>query len=158
MPRWPDKKGTDAVELTGDTETSLVLPGQGDGEIKRTDLSPIEAENAGPDKDRLDSLQMAEEMIDVMVHESTDPNADNPVMVYCNGVSQFFIRGQTQKVRRKYVEVLARAKQEAVRTTERREQGDTVITKTRSLRYPFSVQYDPNPKGQQWLRNILAQP
>ena len=156
MPRWPDKR-TDAVELTGDTETSLVLPGQGDGEIKRTDLSPIEAENAGPDKDRLDSLQMAEEMIDVMVHESTDPNADNPVMVYCNGVSQFFIRGQTQTVRRKYVGVLA-AKQSALRTTERREQGDTVITKIKSLRYPFSVIRDPNPNGAQWLRDIMAQP
>lgn len=105
-------------------------------------------------------LAFMEEPVEVMVHESTDPNAENPIHVGCNGVNQFFFRGQQQTVKRKFVEILARAKPVSYMTHEVvNGQGDrtTRITKASALRYPFSVVYDPNPRGATWLRSILNQ-
>ena len=64
-----------------------------DGPIQRTDqiIEPVD----GPvSKSQLGEMSFSEEPIDIVVHESTDPNAENPVMVYCNGVPQFFLRGR----------------------------------------------------------------
>ena len=105
-------------------------------------------------------LAFMEEPVEIMVHESTDPNAENPIQVGCNGVNQFFFRGQQQTVKRKFVEILARAKPVSYMTHEVADmQGDrtTRITKASALRYPFSVVYDPNPRGATWLRAILNQ-
>lgn len=104
-------------------------------------------------------LAFNEEMIDVVVHESTDKNAELIVDLYCNGVPQRFIRGQTQKVRRKYVEILANARQTSIatRTSAQGADGEVVnrISKHTAVRYPFSVVYDPNPKGAAWLKKLL---
>lgn len=102
-----------------------------------------------------------EEFIEVMLHESTDENAENPVFTSCNGVPQYFFRGVPQKVRRKYVAILASCKEHAVSTPEytagdgSRAMG---IRRTSSLKYPFSVISDPNPRGAAWLKALLQAP
>lgn len=105
-------------------------------------------------------LAFNEEPVDVVVHESTDKNEQMLVDVYCNGVPQRFIRGETQKVKRKFVEILARARQTSISTTTaaQGQDGEVVnrINKHTAVRYPFSVVYDPNPKGRDWLKRVLA--
>jgi len=155
MGRYPTK-GIDAAAQDINQPEDVILPGMDDGPIRRTDqiIEPVD----GPvSNSMLGEMAFSEEMIDVVVHESTDPNAENPVMVYCNGVPQFFLRGQTQTVKRKFVEVLARAKQTAIQTIERPMMGDTVVRKSRSLRYPFSIVQDRNPNGTVWIRKVLAE-
>jgi hypothetical protein len=103
-------------------------------------------------------LAFNEEMVEVMVHESTDPNAENPVFTACNGVTQYFFRGQVQTVRRKFLAILAIAKEHAIRTPEYTladGSRGTKITRTSSLKYPFSVISDPNPRGAAWLKALL---
>ena len=102
-------------------------------------------------------LAFFEELVEVEVHESTDPNAEAVVDLYCNGVSQRFIRGVPLVVKRKYVQILATAKPQTI-STRATVSGDEVInriTKHTALRYPFRVIRDDNPKGADWLRETL---
>ena len=105
-------------------------------------------------------LAFNEEPVDVVVHESTDKNEQMLVDVYCNGVPQRFIRGQQQTVKRKFVEILARARQTSISTTTaaQGQDGEVVnrVNKYTAVRYPFSVVYDPSPKGRDWLKKVLA--
>ena len=98
MPRWPEKT-VDAAETTP-KEESLILPAT--GPIIRDDKTIVEAD--GGSMDRAAELKFMEEAVEVMVHDSTDPNAENPVLVAVNGVNQYFIRNQPQVVKRKFVE------------------------------------------------------
>lgn len=141
-------------------DKSVVMPSNGSvKDMKRTDLE-IETVD-GPDiKERIKLEAFMNEIVEVTVAESNDANADNPVLVACNGVNQFFIRGRAQNVKRKFVEVLARAKQTSVKTVEFTDNsgGRAIrIDKQTALRYPFVVSNDPNPNGMAWLRKILSE-
>lgn len=156
MPRWPQKE-MNAAEQAIAQDPSLIIPATGD--IVREDVTLVVADGpmAGS---QLDDLAFMEEQVDVMVHESTDANADNPVWVACNGQNQFFVRGQAQTVKRKFVEILARAKQTAIATKEIHQfDGElgTQVTKSTALRYPFSIISDQNPKGGAWLKKVLSE-
>jgi hypothetical protein len=98
-----------------------------------------------------------EEIVEVMVHEAQGENPDRIVDIYCNGVPQRFIRGEPIKVKRKYVEILANARTQNMKTNVVRE-GDNVynrVDKHTSLRYPFQMT-DSNPSGNAWLRGLLG--
>lgn len=156
MPRWPDKT-VNAAEQTIAQDPSLIIPATGD--IVREDVTLVVADGPMAD-DQISELKFMEEPIEVMVHESTDANADNPVWVSCNGQNQFFVRGQAQTAKRKFVEILARAKQTAVATKEVRQfDGElaTQVTKSTALRYPFSIVSDQNPKGAAWIKKVLSE-
>lgn len=105
-----------------------------------------------------EELLFNEEQVEVMVHESTDDNSENPVFTSCNGVPQYFYRGIPQTVRRKYVSILASCKEHNVTTPEMTAADGsrtTSIRRTSSLKYPFSIISDPNPRGAAWLKALL---
>jgi hypothetical protein len=105
-----------------------------------------------------DSAFMEEQVL-VRIHESTDPNAEKIIPVYNDGIPQHFIRGQWTVCKRKFAEVLARAKPYSIATPEITDgNGDrtTAIRKTTALRYPFEMQ-DKNPRGQAWLHMIAQE-
>ena len=109
----------------------------------------------------IEELAFNEELIDVMLHESTDPVAENPVFTACNGVTQYFYRGQVQTVKRKFVAILAAAKEHAISTPEYTQQDGgraMSIRRTSSLKYPFSVISDPNRRGPAWLKGLIQAP
>ena len=156
MPRWPDKELNAAEQDLGKQKT-LVIPSA--GEIIRNDQE-LEVSDKPMSANEFDELSFMEEKVEVMVHESTDPNAENPVHLGCNGVNQYVLRGQPIVVRRKFVEILARAKQTAMKTAEvRGYDGElqTQVQKSSALRYPFSIIRDENPKGAAWLRGVLSE-
>ena len=106
-------------------------------------------------------LAFNEEMVEVMVHESTDDNAENPVFTSCNGVPQYFYRGVPQRVKRKYVGILASVKEHGITTPEYTAQDGSRavgIRRTSSLKYPFSIISDTNPRGPAWLKSLLQAP
>lgn len=111
-------------------------------------------------KEKLELLAFNEEVIKILVHDSTNPTDEQLVEVWNDGVPQRFQRGVEQDVKRKYVEVLARCK----RTTRANEKfkdgnGDDAYRYPghTALRYPFSVIHDPNPRGRDWLRVLLSE-
>lgn len=96
------------------------------------------------------------EILTVRVATSALDPAPVPTMV--NGINQYFLRGQKQKVKRKYVEALARARTYTYdqEQADPRDPSNIRMVERAVLSYPFEVLHDPNPKGQQWLERILA--
>lgn len=110
-------------------------------------------------KQKQEELAFLEEFIDVMIHEDSNKFAEPIVQVSVNGRNQFFERGKVQSVRRKFVECLARAKPVAhdnIEFTKQNGERDYMYPSRASLKYPFSVIHDPNPKGRDWLKGILS--
>jgi hypothetical protein len=82
------------------------------------------------------------------------------VVLGINGRQVPILRGQDTWVRRCYVELLLRAKPEAIKTRlTRNGEGDVKnhIDKTRSLKYPFQIVADKNPRGMAWARKIRSE-
>jgi len=100
------------------------------------------------------------EMVEVMVHSSTDENQAPHVILNCNGTNQPIQRGVPTRVRRKYVEILARMKEtkysQVTRNPAAPDQIDMIAR--HGLAYPFEMLSDENPRGRAWLQNVLAEP
>jgi hypothetical protein len=100
------------------------------------------------------------EMVEILVHTTTDENAPPMVLLNVNGTNQPIPRGVPVKVRRKYVEVLARCKETKYRQPDRDmmnpEQGNEMLGRTGQV-YPFQLVSDPNPKGPAWLAAVQAE-
>jgi len=97
------------------------------------------------------------EQVLVEVHKG-DKNSEQTFELRCGNVSQFIVRGRRQTIKRKFLELLARAKPDTISTPEYVDGAGnkgTRIVKTDSLRYPFSVVSDPNPRGYVWLEQVL---
>ena len=108
---------------------------------------------------KLDELEFMNELVDVRIIETGNPADEHVVELRNDGVPQFIIRGQWQRVKRKFVEVLARAKKDSIATPEFEDSTgarSTRILKTASLQYPFEMR-DQNPKGYPWLQGILSE-
>ena len=134
-------------------DTPLEISATGDASIEKPDIEIID----GPS---LDAAAFMEEPVKVMVHESTDPNEVPVPYVGVNGRNQFFIRGKEQTVKRKFVEVLARAKLTRYKTEIINDAQGNVrqrMIPATGLRYPFSVVEDKNPNGHAWLKKVLAE-
>lgn len=160
MPRWPDKE-QNAAEMDAGKDTSVTLPITGSIAKEVEELRTIEVVHTnGVDTGLADALAFAEEKVTVMIHDSSDPNDENPVQLACNGVNQFLFRGQAQDVKRKYVEILANARRTRISTpevTDATGARTNMVRKTSALRYPFSVIYDANPRGASWLKSLMSQ-
>lgn len=98
------------------------------------------------------------EPVMVTVLSSGKDNEMPYVQVAVNGVTQMFLRDQPIVVKRKYLERLARAKETGYDQTVDDRLGERMNTlhNRHSLRYPFQVNRDDNPRGAAWLRAILA--
>jgi hypothetical protein len=108
--------------------------------------------------DYVSTLAFMEEPIEILVHETSDENAENPVIVGNNGVFKAFFRGQPTIAKRKFVDSLI-VKTGRVTTPEYINNGGErarAIRQHSAHKYPFSVLKDSNPKGAEWLRQRMA--
>lgn len=149
-------------EQTAETpaiEMEMPLTGSLDN-MRRPDQYIEPVVDFGRFKDKAAELAFLEEMVMIRIHETGDPNAEPVVQLGVNGRQVFIKRGEDVIVRRKYVEQLLRAKPENIQTNIRRD-GDgnvrNMITKTRALKYPFSIVRDDNPMGRAWERKIRSE-
>lgn len=133
------------------------MPATGDAVLIKPEIKPVD----GPDwKEKAEMLAFMEEPVTVVVHTSTDKNSTPIVEVWNDGRVQRFLRGEEQVVKRKFVEVLARAKADTFRNVEYQDEAGNQAfryPKTTSLKYPFAVVKDDNPKGHAWLKKVLAE-
>lgn len=112
------------------------------------------------EKNYADQLAFLEEPVEIMVAEPQDEKESNLVQLFVQGRSQMIIPGQPIVIKRKYLEVLARAKQirykPVVKINDLTGAPVNMMIPRLVLRYNFSVIQDKNPKGAEWLRRILA--
>ena len=109
-------------------------------------------------KEKADMLAFMEQELEVMVHDSNNPQ-DVPIPMFQNdGRSQYFIRGKTQTVKRKFVEILARCKQTTFSNQLYQDAAGADAYRYPShtaLMFPFSIISDPHPRGRDWLKTVL---
>lgn len=112
--------------------------------------------------DALDEEAFMRDELDVMFSEPGGEHEPAFVEVNVNGDYRMAVRGDTVKLRRYHVAVIANAKQSRVRQRKIVNpdgsmgfQEENVL----SLTYPFQVVHDPNPRlGAPWLKKLLQQP
>lgn len=110
--------------------------------------------------DQAKLLKFMEEPVKVMINDNGMPNAAQTIQLSVQGVNQFLIRGVPICIKRKFVEILARAKTEILQTPEYLDASGnraTRLTKSHVLLHPFSILEDRNPNGSKWLENILKE-
>lgn len=113
----------------------------------------------GKSKKWMEDMAFANELVTVMVHESTDKMANPFPEVWVNGRVQRFVRGHEQQVRRCFVEKLARLKKVTFDNLKTKDvDGEDVYrypTHT-ALEFPFVVIGD-SERGRVWLKGILQE-
>ena len=99
------------------------------------------------------------QILTIVVHPSNEPGSYTVITPSVNGVSQPIIRGIESKVKRKYVEVLARTRTTGYTpfTPNPNKPENIQMTPTEVVTYPFAVIHDPHPKGRAWLDAIQRQ-
>ena len=150
------RKEIDASQLPIGQPADIILP-DGSVAVGQTAVEPVTADALN--KAYVEELAFMDEYLDILLHESTDKNAENPVPVGCNGVFVYINRGQPTKVKRKFVNHLI-AKNTRVSTPEYTNgAGERAfkIVQQQGLKYPFSVIRDPSPKGGEWLARRMAE-
>jgi hypothetical protein len=112
--------------------------------------------------DDIDREAFMRDELEVFFNEAQNENDPAFVEVNVNGDYRLAVRGETCKLRRYHVAILAQAKQSRVRQ-KKIVQADGSMgfqeEQVLSLTYPFSVISDPRPqKGGAWLRQLLSNP
>ena len=109
---------------------------------------------------KMELEKFMKESVAVRIQESYNDENVSMFDISVNGRSAIFRYGETKIVPRYIVEGLARAKPiHYDNVNYRKADGSDSVRNnaTRGLRYPFTVEQDLNPRGAQWLREILAQ-
>ena len=145
--------------------------------IRLPNEGPLDRESeiliAGEDsaeKDHMALLAFYEEPVAIRIEPSAEKFAPKVVDCWVNGKGAEQLIGDKWVAfgwlpvgvpvvtKRKYVEVLARAKMDNVQTNVIERDGEdpqNVIDRFTSQRNPFSILRDDNPKGHEWLLNIM---
>jgi len=135
---------------------SDALPGQkslDDNVLPEFDTRPVSYE-------KMAMLAFFNEDVEVRIATTGDKNADQIFEINVNGRNELFRRGEKKTVKRFIVDHLARMKQTTyVQKEVISDDGTKSIANipTTSLKYDFSVEHDPHPRGKDWLRSVLAE-
>ena len=108
----------------------------------------------------IDMKAFMEDVLVIRVQHDKTPGSIPTVAPEVNSVRQNIIRGVDSKVKRKYVEALARSRVtdfEQV-TPNPADPSNIQMKPTTTLSYDFVVLHDPHKHGREWLEQILAQP
>jgi hypothetical protein len=140
------------MELEMPTDGDLDKMRRPDQRVEGVDIDVIR------DMDHAAQLAFLEEYVVINIHDTNEKGAENPVPLWVNGRSVAIPRGADMAVKRKYVELLLRAKPEAINTRITRDgEPRNHIDKSRQLKYPFSIVLDRNPRGPAWARKIRSE-
>ena len=144
---------------SGDTPTrdvpSILMPHTGPVVREAEDIVLPEAETRN---DYLADLAFMEEVMTIRLERTAEKNAPRWHAFYVNGRPEWVPVGVPWKLKRKYVEVIARAQPYDVQTEVVEIMGQdpqNKIVRDARVKYPFSVVHDPNPAGPDWLAKIL---
>lgn len=147
------------ADLPIEQPSAIVVPPQGPI-VRETEQiavadKPIESEYAK-------ALAFGEEVLDVMLQPSSEENAPEMIDAAVNGETVWLKVGVPTKMKRKFVEVLLRAKPIAVQTVHEGAEGkpeviNNQIRRTTRAKFPLSILRDPSPKGGEWLNRVMRE-
>ncbi|KKT73223.1 MAG: hypothetical protein UW69_C0070G0004 [Microgenomates group bacterium GW2011_GWA2_44_7] len=105
-------------------------------------------------------LAFMEEEVVVRLATTADKSQEPIPRFSVNGINQYIQRGKPEAIKRKFLQEIARSKHESINTPFARDGNgfDTYnLSKQHSLKYPFELIEDKNPRGRPWLEKILAE-
>lgn len=132
------------VDLSLDSDLSIIR--------KNEDVIVDRVGNAN--NDYFEELAFNEQELTIRLEPTQDKNAPLFVDVSVNGVTVWIPVNKPFKIKRKFVGVLASCKTDAIDTFEKEtHDGNTIpeMSRRTSIRHPFSVIQDPDPRGYDWL-------
>lgn len=152
-------------EMKLGNEGKVAFDAQGE---KQSEVHDIEIENSLDTlSDKVRHLAFLEEEVTIQLAEDTNKNPETHVFCQVNGVGPgpfgvpWIPRGVPVTIKRKYLQVLARARPVRFRNNEYVDNntGERKVEQIASSaqKYPFSVIHDPNPRGVEWLTNLFRQ-
>lgn len=113
-------------------------------------------------KDWMDLEAFMQEELEVFVQEPQNPDLGEQwiIPLTVGTITQRVARGVPQKIKRKYVEILCRARKVGIVARGYKDQTGEAVNdfrrNSRSLEYPFQVLHDPSgKKGIEWLQRTL---
>jgi hypothetical protein len=127
-------------------------------DVERPDLAMVTGESLDSPvvSEYVKDLKFMEDMLTVVVGETTDVNAENPVPAGCNGEKRLLTRGQEYKLQRKFVDSLIK-REDKIKTVQYKDSDgvdQTRIDKIPALKYPLSIIYDPAGQiGSRWFQH-----
>jgi hypothetical protein len=145
-------KNTEAVNETIGQGDAFTLP-----EMKSAaGIEPV-AERVMSDAAKLEVFM--NDILTIIVFEDNIEGALPVVEPTVKGMKQVIVRGVNSKVRRKYVEALARSRTTKFDQVQRDmyDRSSLAMKPNTKMTYPFAVIHDPNPRGAAWLKAILAE-
>ena len=131
------------LKSTGDASKSLSRP-----QIEKIVDSPM-------DDDWLSNMAFMNEMIDIQVPETDDPQAEQIFEININGRPFVFGRGEVKTVPRYVADHMLRMKRTGYQQKETHNaEGikDIVHNARTSLKYPLMIARDNNPMGRDWFK------
>ena len=145
-----NRKHVDAVTETIAQADPLSLSEIG----KQGGIDPVSENDFAPDLEKF-----MHEILTIIAHDDNQEGALDVLSPRVNGVAQPIIRGVHQKVKRKYVEVLARSRSTKYnqRQTDAGDPASLLMVPNSKMSCPFTVIHDQNPKGRAWLEGILRE-
>lgn len=109
-------------------------------------------------KDYADELAFMEEEVVIILNRGREKHAPLFEQVGVNGKIIWIKVDEPTRVRRKYLEVLARSMPMDITTVSGESAGDELtfnrVERHLSANFSFSVLRDPNPKGADWLAKV----
>ena len=126
-------------------------------DIERPDLAIAAGSMDSPViSEYVKDLKFMEDILTVVVGETTDLNAENPVPAGCNGERRLLTRGVEYKLQRKFVDSLIK-REDKIKTVQYKDNegvDQTRIDKVPALKYPLSIIHDPAGSiGSRWFQH-----
>lgn len=121
------------------------------------DPGPIEPVSENDFVDAAEMEKFMNQELEIIVQKPTDKNSLETITPSVNGMNQPIVRGKRVRVKRKYVEALARCTfttYEQVTPNPMMPHQKKMIPNTAVLT-PFTVIRDPDPNGFEWLQSII---
>lgn len=151
-------KMTDPMNTKIGQDQTKVISKEGKAEIvEESSIDVMKPQDLG---NVVELEKFMQEPVEVLVYEPFEAGQERVVQLAVNGRNQFVIRGVSQMIKRKYVEVLARARKVNVSADGYKDptgEAKNSVRISSGLQYPFQVIMDKNPKGPSWLKQILAE-
>jgi hypothetical protein len=154
---------TEEMKLGNEGKVSFDASGE-----KQSEVLDIEVENSLDTlNDKARHLAFLEEEVTIQLAEDTNKNPETHIFCQVNGVGPgpggvpWIPRGVPVTIKRKFLQVLARARPVRYRNNEYVDQNSgerkTEQIASSAQKYPFSVIRDDNPRGVEWLTNLFRQ-
>jgi hypothetical protein len=134
------------VEDASDLDDQVIVADASDG-LKSTDY--------------LDELAFMNEEIEIILNRGREKHAPEFEQFGVNGRIIWIKAGVPTRIKRCYLEVMARSQPVDIRTHSGEDQSDALtfnrVERTQSAGFSFSVLKDPNPKGAAWLAKVIRE-